>query len=578
MPKSDPLNVIARNILEGPLGVRCRSEQERCGLLKLRAICGGIRVLVRRNRAAANAAFHGVDQYGEMERDAAYHHGLALAVEVMHSTKDSLPEAQHAKVPGATWAVLHALAAHVKKNEASTATEFISVTRERVERRGAANWNVVAAVLDQLALLAPPAVAILAERVVPPAFIVEQTGVEPSQVFDHLAAAEVAEQQRTKAEEITADLPAFYRRVEDLGREYHRIEAKLAAAIELALSTVPETGEMADVAALVRAGAIAMKIKKEYQRPENEQMFFDEVAKASRVLSRAYVAAELAGLEWTEGERRALEQLILHPSSFVRYAPADPRAVDAKRRLRFLRDDFVGFHPPAEEAALLAAVRDSNADASRIVHLLGSYVSAKHANNPPVVTRPALLAALKAIYRDAWERFFEIFENASPLDGTVDLPSQLDDALAALEREELAASASYPAQAVGVRDLTSGEAPPLRHLRVTYLINPEGKVPRTATLHVDEVSALNAIEALIEEHAEPVEPVASLARAVYHYAFLLPEEHRHVWPKENVGYLTLHKLKRGSARIYCKLDAGELVFHVYARRDWKRPESFGLLN
>jgi hypothetical protein len=40
------------------------------------------------------------------------------------------------------------------------------------------------------------------------------------------------------------------------------------------------------------------------------------------------------------------------------------------------------------------------------------------------------------------------------------------------------------------------------------------------------------------------------------------------WVKEKVGTFNFHKLKRGRARIYVRLEDSVLTFHSYARKDW----------
>ena len=106
----------------------------------------------------------------------------------------------------------------------------------------------------------------------------------------------------------------------------------------------------------------------------------------------------------------------------------------------------------------------------------------------------------------------------------------------------------------------------LSEARTAEIIALAGEVTATCT----EASALAEIKALLDEHAQALEPSASLARAIHHLAFQVPKEHRQTWNKERVGAYVFHKLKRGCARIYVRVEGDAITFHAYARKNWEK--------
>jgi len=109
-----------------------------------------------------------------------------------------------------------------------------------------------------------------------------------------------------------------------------------------------------------------------------------------------------------------------------------------------------------------------------------------------------------------------------------------------------------------------------RTIRLEYVMNPESRHPRTVLRECDFSEVEGVVATIIGHHADVTEPAHSLARAVVHFALETPIEHHLTWNKERVGSYSFHKLKRGQDRIFIRVRKDAVIFHAFARRDWKK--------
>ena len=72
-----------------------------------------------------------------------------------------------------------------------------------------------------------------------------------------------------------------------------------------------------------------------------------------------------------------------------------------------------------------------------------------------------------------------------------------------------------------------------------------------------------------------IEPPRSVARAIYHYLFEIPNTVRNTWNKESLNGFSWHKLKRGRCRIYIRYVGQTVCFCLINRRDWVHSDAIG---
>jgi hypothetical protein len=114
-------------------------------------------------------------------------------------------------------------------------------------------------------------------------------------------------------------------------------------------------------------------------------------------------------------------------------------------------------------------------------------------------------------------------------------------------------------------------------MEIEWVLNHGSIRPRTACLCTTRHHLLAELPPFLEQHAKLVEPAASLARAIYHYAFEVPASIRATWNKEAVNGTPWHKIKRGRCRLYIRMNgAARLTCSAINRRDWMHPEQPGL--
>jgi len=114
------------------------------------------------------------------------------------------------------------------------------------------------------------------------------------------------------------------------------------------------------------------------------------------------------------------------------------------------------------------------------------------------------------------------------------------------------------------------QEPARRTIRLDYVVNPESRSPRSYIVDCDLSCAEKTVASILSERADITEPANSIARAIVHFAFETPVEHYRTWNKERVGFYSFHKLKRGADRIFIRVRGDTVIFHAFARKDWKK--------
>ena len=240
--------------------------------------------------------------------------------------------------------------------------------------------------------------------------------------------------------------------------------------------------------------------------------------------------------------------------------------MEAKRRLRGLRDAAIGAPLPVQLRHIVQMARDERSTDEELLVVLGEYLSQRTAG--PEALLPPFRQALQETMESDPVNYLAVLSLLHPYGGRARLRTPLD---VELEQLEGVAPEPPPEPRPIFRPAVAAPAPAPRATVVfQYVVNPSSDTPRIESVAGDAESAQDIIRALIEEHAVAVVPPASLARAIHHYAFDLTEAQRQVWNKEKCGRFVFHKLKRGIARIYVRRDNGTVTFHVYARRDWDK--------
>ena len=348
----------------------------------------------------------------------------------------------------------------------------------------------------------------------------------------------------------------------------------LAKETEAIIDALPDTGEIHGFRSLLTSvnrmlADDSVDLEREISGPD-----------CFRLTLRMALGVDFSAVEWSKGSREVLAELITHPKNFNRYCPTAEDAKEAKRQLRGIRELFIGHHPVVEQASLLAALSNEKATSEEICWMLAEYLMARQGD---LRTNPLMRSLVEGfakeftgLYPDNAGLMFGILANVRSYSGEARLRTQLDVEVEQLAQEEPVGDSNAEAFAAFVpyvpktaeSPVIDGTAPITKRFRLLYVLNPESPTPKTIAKECDSASVLEGITSLLRDYSNPVEPVDSLARAVYHHAFELTEEHRMTWVKEKVGTFNFHKLKRGRARIYVRLEDSVLTFHSYARKDW----------
>lgn len=113
--------------------------------------------------------------------------------------------------------------------------------------------------------------------------------------------------------------------------------------------------------------------------------------------------------------------------------------------------------------------------------------------------------------------------------------------------------------------------PSPRPICLKYVTNFGSEQPQT----VDRVLDIEQFDRDFAEFAQdlqlkPCIPMHSLSAAVYHYLFETAPEIKAVAPKEHVGSISWHKIKRGAMRIYVRETTDGVLLHAIHRKDWAK--------
>lgn len=379
----------------------------------------------------------------------------------------------------------------------------------------------------------------------------------------------------SKIEQGEARIQEIRPRVAAAGERLNSAMTDLEEGLRGAIDALPDTGELHGLRSFALSYLETIEV--------NEALLDPAVNGRHPLFRRVALNLGLRDVSWTHGEREAGVALVEHPAKFNRYNPSDRGAIDGKRRLRAVRECFSGPDQPTERASVVSTLRNPSATPEEILVVLSDYCSAKLERAPSfdalaAVHQGLVDALLYSFFTDPVSLVGLLF-SFSPYSGNARLRTRLDEEIEQLASAESACEAqslpSLPYFKAPARTVVEVAPQVAREMvKLSYLVNPESRTPRTITQVVAKDEAIEAIAALIEAHGDATVPADSLARAVFHYAFDVPEEHRTLWNKESCGTFVFHKIKRGTSRLYVRVDGNEVTFHAYARRDWVKPKRF----
>lgn len=288
-------------------------------------------------------------------------------------------------------------------------------------------------------------------------------------------------------------------------------------------------------------------------------------------LPRLFIPAE--GIEFGPVHRRVIEALVASPRRFLRLN-GDPPALDYRRHLRSLVHLFDGYHPPVEQASLLAALRAPESSLEHVLDLIASYLQGRVQAGDSFDVAAFSGAGVKRL----------IDELGSALEGAIlvarfaRLRTAEDAALEKLIAEEEAAAAlvevpiAAPPAELLPDEFAAETVPPAPEdaspVVFEMMPDPGGSRTRSVRLVTTRAGMIDALSEFLDAHGERIEPPRSVARAIHHYLFEMPEEVRNTWNKETLNGFPWHKLKRGRCRIYIRIVGETVCFSLINRRDW----------
>jgi len=411
---------------------------------------------------------------------------------------------------------------------------------------------------------------------VPPDTISEFLNVPVDEALDTPMSAPEASRAIELGEKMMARIKARNPKIDAARDEYAKAHAGFEDLLKAARSHLPDTGETHDLNCFI-------EVARFYLVDVSDTESIPITPALGRIVTRFAVWNVLGEIAWGADARKVLMEFVAHPGRFARFEPKTPEARSAKQHLRGLSDAFIGFHPPQEEGALLAVLGRPDATNEDLLWATSQYLFSRSDKFGPNALHKQFMSAFCEIAARDICNLLQLTLNVREYKGDIRLRTSVDAEVEDLIRQDPSLAAP-----LDVRPETPScpptfqpdvsapvlpvAAPKLFHFK--YVINPESEFPQIATLSADEDNAYEIIQTLFEEHCEAPEPIESLSRAVYHHVFETPSEHLLTWKKEAIGHFVFHKLKRGRARIYVRIEDDTVLFHAYARRDWQKPFSF----
>jgi hypothetical protein len=584
----------AKALCATPLIIRCHSQEERAGLAWWRReVCG-----VAEGVSNVYARFDDVLMIQEEVRElwSDYNHGLAIMVagRAMVQAKKENPDRPEEFVARTVWSVVERVYRFARANKMPEATDLpesdIPWAAEGFRRVLQADLADTEEMPDETTGIRQAAIhyymgcedrTLVYAIVLPPL----------DYITDFLARGEVRDPRTLYLCSVEGDAPdekiskkfeAFEnaKRIHEAAYQAS-VDAGVHLSVRLAqtIKGLPVTGEMSCLLELLEPIKVtAEKIGRTRQAGEGWKPNFSI---ANRVLARLAVQNALSGLEWTDEARAVLRVLIQSPRVFTRHDPKSAAGREVKSRLRVLKDCFLGDHSACERESLLQHVNDKELTSQEIAWVVAEYAIGHEASPQAALGRA--WACMEVVLKELWARglpdYVGMLSRLNEYDGRARLRTDVDVEIERLEAAEKAQvplseetpvcpPAWKPAQLPAPSVPTKGSAVDQRKFTLSYIINPTSPTPRSIDRQAVKEEVEEALCALLQETNNQPEPVESLARALCHYLFKISPEQRQLQNKESVGTFVFHKIKRGCARIYVRLEEDRLFFHAYARRDW----------
>ena len=294
--------------------------------------------------------------------------------------------------------------------------------------------------------------------------------------------------------------------------------------------------------------------------------------------------------------REMLLYLVEHPKRFVRY-PCLKAMQPIKSRLRSLAPFFTGFHPEVEQQSLTNALRNEESTPDNIAYLYGQYLAGRcrdpdderNLNLEWLFESSVSIRKTSRLIQELADRYvlpdaeeiltsYRVETTDFHLKTRDDLEferllleeeeQETDRAKDDIESRRLSRIPFAPKPRVTEID-DSPRDPPLRFL---YVLNFGSDEPRTAILETSRDALQSDLVTFCNRHRiSTMIPEASIANAINHYLFDVPDNLKMAWPcKERVGSIYWKKIKRDDLRIYLRESNEGIYLHLLPRKQWMR--------
>lgn len=273
--------------------------------------------------------------------------------------------------------------------------------------------------------------------------------------------------------------------------------------------------------------------------------------------------------------RRVIEALVCNPRRFLRLN-SDPDALPYRRHLRPLLPLFDGYHPTIEQTALLEALRAPDSALSHILDLMVPYLQGRIETQLTPEVAECLVRSTDRL----------LDELADAIEGTVlvgefvHLRNADDVAFSRLLEDEAAAATeavpAVPEPFSWKPEFETTTAAEIATPIVFEMVEKLGSAQMRSTgLTTTRHTLVDDLSHFIAREGADIEPPRSVARAIYHYLFEIPDTVRNTWNKESLNGFSWHKLKRGRCRIYIRHVGETVCFCLINRRDWVHSDAIG---
>jgi hypothetical protein len=330
---------------------------------------------------------------------------------------------------------------------------------------------------------------------------------------------------------------------------------------------------------------------------EREQLIKEQldVFFCSRLHIRTVCAGFIEPLFDQPDQRSLLAEMIESPWGFAKRSAQDPQAKQFMRVHKPLLALLKATGPrPLNSRQLAALLRASGAPKESVALAFGDHIASLATPDNPERMRIYLSAFTNGAFL-AFFAFARHVENFLPVLHTpiigldVRTPQKLEAPEPLRESPPIRQAPPTPRKHSKTRPPQGGKGGKTQttpsHVRpsrdaipatctISYVLNPTSRTPSLDTLSTTNANLQNDLIDLVAKHARATEPAASLVRAIIQFAFIMPAEHRQVWSKERVGTFTFHKLKRGTDRIWIRVTNGDIIFHIFQRKDWSKTHPF----